>query len=390
MSRIEVLLEQIHDVKAKYNKLNQQYAIGFNIFSILLKSNDEVNLHSKFIYELLNPQGSHQQGRLFLDLFLEQLGIELNETTAIEAFREKDNLDILLQTSDDAIIIENKVDTQDHSFQLSRYWESVQSQGYRESNIHLIYLTLWGEKPLESDMQDKVLAISYRKEIVLWLENAIEKVAHIAVLKETLEQYLSLIQVLTKQMKQDSLDMELKELLLKEDNLQQVIALESIITEVKIEVQLEFWQTLLANLFPHYAFGFYNLNNDKGLEESIRRYYELQKNGKDYGIQYQVDNNLYFFVELRNNLYYGFYFEDEAKIQEEQQGYLENLGIEWYEQSNGVYWKYPKKRLDFKTFNHQNVFDLLKNETKAMDIENLSSEIISLIQGYEAQKEQAC
>lgn len=391
MSRIEVLLEQIHDVKAKYKKLNEEQAIGFNIFSILLKSNDEVNLHSKFIYELLNPQGSHQQGRLFLDLFLEQLGIEMDDTRAVEAFREKENLDILLQTSHDALIIENKVDTQDHSSQLSRYWESVKSKGYEASNIYLIYLTLWGEKPLENAMQEKVLTISYRKEIVLWLEEAIEKVEHIPVLKETLEQYLSLIQELTKQIKRGSVEMELKELLLKEDNLQQVIALESVVTEAKIELQLDFWQRLLMNLIPYYAFSFYNISSsNKGLEESVRRYYELQKNGKDYGIEYQVDENLYFFVELRSNLYYGFYFKDTSKIEEQQKVCLESLDIDWYEETKGFYWKYPKKRLNFKAFNHQNIFDLVNPETKAVDIENLSGEIITLIQAYELQKEQRC
>lgn len=391
MSRIEVLLEEIHDVKVKYQTLNEQNAIGFNIFSILLKSNDEVNLHSKFIYELLNPKGSHQQGRLFLDLFLEQVGIELEETNSMEVFREKENLDILLRTSEDAVIIENKIDTQDHSLQLSRYWESIESKGYKASNIHLLYLTLWGEKPSELGMQDKVSTLSYRQDIVRWLKKSIEQVSHIPVLKETLEQYLSLIQVLTKQIKEESVETALKDLLLQGDNLQQIIALESTVREVKIQVQLEFWETLLGQLMPHYAFRFYNVNNtQKGLEESVRRYYELQKNGKDYGIEYQVDENLYFFVELRNNLYYGFYFKNKLQIEEDQQLYLENLEVDWDETSNGVYWKYPKKLLDFKSFNDQNIFDLLDDETKALDMQSLGTEIIQLVQGYALQKEQRC
>lgn len=391
MSRIEVLLEEIHDVKAKYKKLNKENATGFNIFSILLKSNDEVNLHSKFIHELLNPQGTHQQGQLFLDLFLEQLGINIDTSVAMEAFREKENLDILLQTSEHALIIENKVDTQDHSCQLSRYWDNIKSKGYEASNIYLIYLTLWGEKPLESGMHDKVLNISYRKEIVLWLEKSIKKVSHIPVLKETLEQYLSLIQVLTKQMQSQSVEMALKELLLQGDNLQQIISLEAVVTEAKIELQLDFWQRLLASLISSYSFSFYNINNtQKGLEESVRRYYELQKNGKDYGIKSKVDENLYFFVELRENLYYGFYFEDTSKINRKQKNILEHLAVDWQEVSNGFYWKYPKKRLDFKAFTHQNIFDLLDSETKAVDIENLSSEIIRLMKSYEDTKEQRC
>lgn len=389
MQELGVLLESIHEIESKYKELNKSEALGFNIFSILLKSGDEVNLHTKFIHELLNPKGRHHQGRLFLDLFLDELAIE-KTTESIEAFREKDNIDILLQSLNTAIIIENKIHTQDHSLQLSRYWESIKSQGYESSNIHLIYLTLLGEKPLEVSMQDKVMTISYRKEITAWLKKCIESVATIPILKETLVQYLNLIQDLTEPSNKKGMTMALKELLLKEKNLQTIIELSSAVNEAKIDVQFNFWQTLLTNLFPSYAFSFYNVNTDKGLEESIRRYYELQKNGKDYGIEYQVEENLYFFVELRSNLYYGFYFEDASLLQPEQQEALDSLEIEWSEKSNGIYWKYPSKRLDFQAFNHQNIFDLLEDETRTVDIERISSEIIRLIRDYTLKKEQLC
>lgn len=389
MHELGVLLESIHEIESKYKELNKSEAYGFNIFSILLKSGDEVNLHTKFIYELLNPKGRHHQGRLFLDLFLDELAIE-KSTESIEAFREKDNIDIVLQSLNTAIIIENKIHTQDHSLQLSRYWKSIKSQGYESSNIHLIYLTLFGEKPLEVSMQDKVMKISYRKEITTWLKKCIESVAAIPILKETLVQYLNLIQDLTEPSNKKGMTMALKELLLKEKNLQTIIQLSSAVNEAKIQIQFNFWQSLLSNLFPSYAFSFYNVNTDKGLEDSIRRYYELQKNDKDYGIEYQVEENLYFFVELRTNLYYGFYFEDTSVIQHGQQEALKNLEVEWFEKSNGIYWKYPSKRLDFQSFNHQNIFDLLDDEIGTIDIERISREIIMLIREYNIKKEQLC
>ena len=43
----------------------------FNIFSVLYKSNDEVNLHSRFISSLLNPYGSHRLSDFCLRSFLE-------------------------------------------------------------------------------------------------------------------------------------------------------------------------------------------------------------------------------------------------------------------------------------------------------------------------------
>ena len=77
MKELNILFQNIKDIKNKYNKLNSEKAYDFNIFTLILKSGDEVNLHNKFIYELLNPKGSHSQGRLFLDLFLKELFLNL-------------------------------------------------------------------------------------------------------------------------------------------------------------------------------------------------------------------------------------------------------------------------------------------------------------------------
>ena len=381
MKKREILFQKITLLQNRYNELNRKEAHDFNIFTILLKSGDEVNLHTKFIYELLNPKGSHCQGRLFLDLFLNELGFDA-PLDRVDAFREKHNIDILLKSSDYAIIIENKIHTQDHSSQLSRYLKTVKKQGYKKSNIHLIYLTLFGEEPLEKKVRDRVLCVSYREEITSWLEQSIMAVEHIPVLKETLVQYLHLVKELTHQSIQKGRIMAMKNFLLKDNNLKTILELEDSIIEAKIEVQFNFWQMLLSNLFPHYAFSFYNTNNNKGLKESIRRYYQQQKNIKDYGIKYQIDDNLSFFIELRKNLYYGFEFLDEDKIRQEQKESLDTLDVEWNEVSESIYWRYPDKRLNFKEFNHQNIFDLIDETQRTEDIKRISDEIIGLIFNY--------
>jgi hypothetical protein len=385
MGKLEILFKEIELLHHKYDALNQNEAQAFNIFTVLLKSGDEVNLHTKFIYELLNPKGSHYQGRLFLDLFLKELLLD-SPKESVEAFREKQNIDILLQSADTAIIIENKIHTQDHSSQLSRYWKKVRREGYKKSNIHLIYLTLFGQQPLEEKVRDKVLCISYKEEIISWLELSIEKVTDIPILKETLVQYLHLVQELTHQSRDKGFTMEMKSLLLKENNLQTILEMEAPIIEAKIEIQFNFWQILLANLFPHYAFTFYNANNNKGLKSSIRRYYKQQKNIKDYGVKYQIHENLNFFIELRKNIYYGFEILDEEKISKEERKILDALEMDWNEVSDNVYWRYPNKRLNFKDFNHKNIFDLIDEEKRDKDIKRISNEIIGLIAQYEEER----
>ena len=45
----------------------------FNIFSILKMERLEVDTHSAFIYELINPNGTHFQGNKYFEIFIEEV-----------------------------------------------------------------------------------------------------------------------------------------------------------------------------------------------------------------------------------------------------------------------------------------------------------------------------
>ena len=45
----------------------------FNVFTTVLKFDDEVRLHSRWLHYLLNPDAEHDCGTLFLDLFIQTL-----------------------------------------------------------------------------------------------------------------------------------------------------------------------------------------------------------------------------------------------------------------------------------------------------------------------------
>ncbi len=70
---MRTLFEKIGILNLRYEKLRDDNE--FNVFSLLRNRNDEVNLHSRFIFELLNPKGSHRFQTIFLELFLETLQI---------------------------------------------------------------------------------------------------------------------------------------------------------------------------------------------------------------------------------------------------------------------------------------------------------------------------
>ncbi len=380
MEKLTFLFKQLEIIDMKYRKLNELSNDKFNIFSILYKSSDEVNLHSKFIYELLNPHASHGQNRLFLKLFMNEIEINFNCKNA-SAFREKHNIDILLQSPNQSVIIENKINTQDHSNQLSKYYNKIKKLGYKEENIFLLYLTLFGEDANEKQISSKVINISYESNILNWIENCIKEVATFPTLRETLVQYRNLISKLTNQSQYKGFILEVKDFLLEDNNLKIMLKIESSIIEAKIEIQLNFWQELMANLNPYFKFKFYNSNGNFRLKNSVERYYKQKKNRKDFGIKYEVDKNLYFFIEIRDNIYYGFYFFDENQILDSQIDKLNEIETDWEDKTESVYWKYCSKKLDFENFN-ENIFDLIDEDSRQKDIKIISDKILSMIKKY--------
>ena len=239
-----------------------------------------------------------------------------------------------------------------------------------------------GEQPLKKRIRKRALIISYKEEITSWLKSSIHWVEDIPLLRETLVQYLWLVQELTDQPKESDFMVDMKNLLLKKSNLKTILEIDDAVVEAKTEVQFNFWETLLSQLSPHYKFKFYNIDND-GLKARIRMEYRGGRERKDYGIRYQVDGNLSFFIGLGENIYYGFEFLDEERVTREQRDALERLEIEWSGISKIIYWKYPKKYLNFKEFNHQNLFDLIDKRQQREEIKKISDEVIGMIFQYE-------
>lgn len=68
---LQILLDRAGVIKERYQQVNKDNE--FNIFSILRNEGEEVGLHSRFIYELLNPEGVHYKVDIFLSKFLEYI-----------------------------------------------------------------------------------------------------------------------------------------------------------------------------------------------------------------------------------------------------------------------------------------------------------------------------
>lgn len=188
----------------------------FNVFNILGLWSNEVRLHSAFIAELLNVKGSHGLKDAFLKAFLEVLIQKqfqdfnfdtLTSQTFVEYYigpvteNRGGRIDILIKSGSKAIIIENKIYASDQACQLIRY------ENYAKDNkleYKILYLTLYGDTASESSAgkseQGVVYkCISYQKDILQWLERAIELSARQPLVRETIGQYQTLIKQLTNQ-----------------------------------------------------------------------------------------------------------------------------------------------------------------------------------------------
>lgn len=198
----------------------------FNVFSILRMESKENETHSAFLCELLNPTGSHFKGNLFLKLFLETIGDESIDVNTARVMTEKHigfkndkektggRIDIYIWDGrGNSICIENKIYASDQFAQIERYCN------HNSNKNQVYYLNLQGEEPLPESKgklkaEKDFFIISYKEHIIQWLKSCIKEAAETPLVRETIRQYVILIQKLTYTMDKTS-DNELKDIILK-------------------------------------------------------------------------------------------------------------------------------------------------------------------------------
>lgn len=169
----------------------------FNVFSVLRKESDEVNLHSRFLAALLNHRKSRHAPHENLKDFLENVVEGKFEDDGATVDREHDDIDILIanKKTKQAVAIENKINAHDQPEQLQRYHDKLKGNGY--DKILMLYLTLHGRDPSEDSVgnlpPDKITNISYKSDLPPWLERCQERAYDEPALRESVAQYLHLI-----------------------------------------------------------------------------------------------------------------------------------------------------------------------------------------------------
>ena len=249
MNDIINILNQVRIVSRKIKEQRKEKferGENYNIFNDLGFMSDEVHLHSMFLANLLNPKGSHGQRGKFLEAFLKMLqktfpaisadSLELDTAIAsveVEKYigRQTDSeggrIDIYLSDGKHSIIIENKIYAGDQHHQMLRYWNYGMSQkgDDTEKSFVLIYLTLDGCSPSKESLgedlkENDIVCLSYKNDIRGWLDRCVELASRTPLVRETINQYISTIDILTNNVMEDN--KELLDILSKEENLDAV------------------------------------------------------------------------------------------------------------------------------------------------------------------------
>lgn len=212
--QIAGLLNLARGLVSHEKEIERVTASRFNLFHIFGVGHYEVSTHSALLANLLNPRGSHGQGAAFLKLFLATEAIfkapgfpkDFDADSAIvrcEVFigtktaTTGGRLDILITDKHGKkIAIENKVHGEEQQNWVERYLDFLKKDGC------LIYLTKLGEEAAQAttdDLKSKVHCISYALTIKAWLEACRKEAAMVPIVRESLTQYIQLINDLTHQ-----------------------------------------------------------------------------------------------------------------------------------------------------------------------------------------------
>lgn len=388
------LLQQAARLNHIHAEAARQERRAFNVFTLLRPEDDEVNLHSRFLCELLNSHGAHGMGTAFLERFLAQVGLDTFDVTTATVQREYQNMDIFIaNAARQAIILENKIYAPDQPKQLQRYYKAVRKEGYRD--VKVLYLTLYGDAPgAESvgDLDEEVIALSYADDVRDWLAACIEAVGDCPVVRETLVQYQWLIEKLTGQAG-GRLLMDVKALLKDEETVMAAISIGRALTEVKIEVLFAFWLGLEEKLK---AAGFDSIEFLKYSRKKVEAYYK--KGRRDHGLVLPLpellgQETLACYIGVNSNrVYYGFIVLDggHSVTKEAYPGFvllseiLKNVDQSWTVGTYLVGWKFSKRRIEFFNFDTPDTLALIDPAKRDAYLDELVDEITVAIEQFYA------
>lgn len=251
---IKNLLERAANIAERSRELSRLRRENYNIFSLLRKESDEVNVHSAFIGDLLDPRGSHEMGGRFAAMFFAQV-MDGDDTVGEVVYAETEKwlgngyADIYLKTEAREIIIENKIDAGDQPEQLLRYNNFLLARTGPDESPLLFYLTKDGSAATKNSIGGKDIRyrrIRYSEHILNWLQACREAAVDHPPLRETIKQYIHLVKKITNQLTDDIMNKELNQLIINNFSTAELVA--SHFTRAKQELVVSIVKSFVEDL----------------------------------------------------------------------------------------------------------------------------------------------
>ena len=305
----------------------------FNIFSILKMERLEVNTHSAFLYELINPKGTHYQNDKYLRVFLDEVleikdfnfvNVKVGRETLIDSNRR---IDFTIENDDYYVAIEMKIDATDQDKQLNDYYEYTKKQKKKFRKVY--YLTLDGRDASDKSFENQEIIdyekISFQSNILNFVKKSIEKSANLPIIRESLIQYKNLILNITNQTTQE-LQMESIKFINSSDMARAATIMSKNLAYAWAERELIFWKKLSKKLQLYIEQKkdwilkqqiFYKEDDENIIDsdnEIIKWIVNLNKN-ELRGVYFEK-NDFQFFIYIFNGGSFEYYIGKEEKVEE--------------------------------------------------------------------------
>lgn len=356
------LLEDAAAISEKYAFWEKKTAANFNIISILNAADDEVRI-CRILHALLNPDGTHGQGALYLKLFVENV-------LAIDNFHEADynsarvfreyvlanghRIDLVIQTQRYFIPIEVKIYAGDQDKQCYDYYQYA--------------------KMGEITSYENVHCLSFATDILPWLRECRiqEETLEVEILRSTFQQIIESVEALTDQPKGGK-DLELTEVLFaSKENMENAWTIQKNYKQAQIMLLRKFFSRLEEKInLPRLEDS--ALDYETGNGRLLSTFYE--KSASTYpGINYFCKSlrdgiDLWFRIEIEAYPYFGFCTPKNRQEAGKQLTETERCSLFGEAAKNDgwwVMWEYPpfgerNSSINFKT-SDQNYFSLYDEE----------------------------
>lgn len=321
---------------------------GYNIFQVLGVEAKEV-IMCRFLASLLNPEGAHQQGILFLKTFLRDVldNFPMSDTllTHTDVVTEYgiDNdrrIDIVIQNSQYFIPIEVKLYAGEQEGQCYAYYQYAR-------NAPLVYLTRFGEAPSGYSLKQKggsaflpldwdhIRCISWSRTILQWLSGLLPQLS--GPVKPMVEQYMDTIHSIADERRHRLMEQSVQAALTSPEFFQAGLELERSMKKAKLtlmRLMFDCFKKEMEPLMERYDlavereahFHSYEMPPHDGFYDSTRSTFP----GLNYVVKHAKFQNenlqMWFRLEITENLFAGFTLFDMAA--EPQTGYPKGYQVD--------------------------------------------------------------